>query len=38
MVAKLVEKFKEIYGQTEDYRANFAPRRLNLIGEHTDYN
>lgn len=38
MVAKLVEKFKEIYGQTEDYRAYFAPGRVNLIGEHTDYN
>ena len=38
MVAKLVETFKEIYGQTEDYRAYFAPGRVNLIGEHTDYN
>ena len=28
MVAKLVETFKEIYGQTEDYRAYFAPGRV----------
>ena len=38
MVAKLVEQFKEIYGNTDNHRAYFAPGRVNLIGEHTDYN
>lgn len=30
--------FREIYGDREDMRAYFAPGRVNLIGEHTDYN
>ncbi len=36
--AKLIEQFKEIFGTDEDVRAYFAPGRVNLIGEHTDYN
>lgn len=38
MKAKLVEKFKEMYGAEGDIRTYFAPGRVNLIGEHTDYN
>lgn len=38
MQAKVVEKFKEIFGGQGDIRVYFAPGRVNLIGEHTDYN
>ncbi|MDL2296259.1 galactokinase [Lachnospiraceae bacterium OttesenSCG-928-E19] len=38
MKKQLVEKFNEVYGTTENTRAYFAPGRVNLIGEHTDYN
>ncbi len=34
----LVEKFKKLYGGTGEIKAYFAPGRVNLIGEHTDYN
>ncbi|MCR4694971.1 MAG: galactokinase [Pseudobutyrivibrio sp.] len=30
--------FKEKFGDQGDIRAYFAPGRVNLIGEHTDYN
>ena len=38
MKAKLIEKFKEIFGAEGEIRTYFAPGRVNLIGEHTDYN
>ena len=38
MVQKLIEKFKELYGKEGEIRKYFAPGRVNLIGEHTDYN
>lgn len=31
-------KFKELFGDEGDIRVYFAPSRVNLIGEHTDYN
>ena len=38
MKKKILEKFKEVYGDKPGARAFFAPGRVNLIGEHTDYN
>ena len=38
MTQKLVEKFKELFGCDGEYNVYFAPGRVNLIGEHTDYN
>lgn len=38
MKEKVLEKFAEIFGDTEGVKAYFAPGRVNLIGEHTDYN
>ena len=38
MKTKVIEKFNEIFGSEGDIRTYFAPGRVNLIGEHTDYN
>ena len=38
MKANLVQKFYELFGAESDIRTYFAPGRVNLIGEHTDYN
>lgn len=38
MKEKLFTKFAELYGDAEDVRFYFSPGRVNLIGEHTDYN
>ncbi|MGN1191539.1 MAG: galactokinase [Dorea sp.] len=35
---QLIQKFMELYGEGGEIRAYFAPGRVNLIGEHTDYN
>lgn len=35
---ELMQKFQEIFGGEGDIRSYFAPGRVNLIGEHTDYN
>lgn len=35
---QLVKKFEEVYGVEGEVKAYFAPGRVNLIGEHTDYN
>lgn len=38
MKEKIIEKFQEIFGAHGEIRTYFAPGRVNLIGEHTDYN
>ena len=38
MVEKLTQEFKKVFGETDGLRTYFAPGRVNLIGEHTDYN
>ncbi len=38
MKEKLLKRFEEIYGSSEGAKVYFAPGRVNLIGEHTDYN
>jgi len=38
MLEKLTQKFKELYGDSGELHTYFAPGRVNLIGEHTDYN
>lgn len=37
-IQELKECFEKIYGEGGDIRVFFAPGRVNLIGEHTDYN
>ncbi len=34
----ILKKFEEVFGDAEGAKAFFAPGRVNLIGEHTDYN
>ena len=38
MKEKLIAKFAEVFGDDKDVQVFFAPGRVNLIGEHTDYN
>ncbi len=38
MKKALNETFEELFGAGGEIRAYFAPGRVNLIGEHTDYN
>ena len=38
MKEKILAKFEEVFGSAEGAKAYFAPGRVNLIGEHTDYN
>ena len=38
MRQEVLEGFEKTFGKMEDTRAYFAPGRVNLIGEHTDYN
>lgn len=34
----VLKKFEELYGDAQGVNVYFAPGRVNLIGEHTDYN
>ena len=39
MKQQVIDKFLDIYGGPEQgIKVYFAPGRVNLIGEHTDYN
>ena len=38
MLEKIRQEFEQKFGGHGDIRAYFAPGRVNLIGEHTDYN
>ena len=38
MKATILKKFEEVFGSVEGAKTYFAPGRVNLIGEHTDYN
>lgn len=38
MKQELISKFKEVFGEGGELKTYFAPGRVNLIGEHTDYN
>jgi galactokinase len=35
---ELLKKFEEVFGSVDGANVYFAPGRVNLIGEHTDYN
>jgi len=38
MKKTILTKFAQVFGDNEGAKAYFAPGRVNLIGEHTDYN
>ncbi len=38
MKEKVLQKFEELFGDTNGVNVYFAPGRVNMIGEHTDYN
>ncbi len=38
MKETLLKEFKKVFGEGGEVRTFFAPGRVNLIGEHTDYN
>lgn len=38
MKQELLKKFEEVFGDADGVKVYFAPGRVNLIGEHTDYN
>ncbi len=38
MKEKVLRKFEELFGSADGARVYFAPGRVNMIGEHTDYN
>ena len=38
MKETILKRFAEVFGDAEGVKVYFAPGRVNLIGEHTDYN
>jgi|SRR5690554_4134215 len=37
-VSSLIPKFEEVFGMLTNYEVYFAPGRVNLMGDHIDYN
>ena len=38
MKKNIIKMFNEVFGENDKLRVFFSPGRVNLIGEHTDYN
>ena len=38
MEKELIRDYNQVFGTVEEHQVYFAPGRVNLIGEHTDYN
>ncbi len=38
MKTEILKKFENVYGSSEGVKVFFSPGRVNMIGEHTDYN
>lgn len=38
VLTALTNSFEKVFGDTENVEYFFSPGRINLIGEHTDYN
>lgn len=38
MKEKVLQEFARVFGSGDDAKVYFAPGRVNMIGEHTDYN
>ena len=38
MEINIIKEFENVFGYNENIRSFFSPGRVNLIGEHTDYN
>ena len=38
MKEKVLKKFEELFGGLDGVNVYFSPGRVNMIGEHTDYN
>ena len=38
MKEKVLQEFARVFGSSDDAKVYFAPGRVNMIGEHTDYN
>ena len=37
MEKELIREYNQVFGTVGEHQVYFAPGRVNLIGEHTDY-